>query len=175
MLFVVRSVFEDAIEDGLASRNPAKSVRPVGRKPTVRSVLNVQDIRVLRAHLAADRLYGCWLLTLCGLRRSEIMGLRWSDLDLQKGILTILRGRVLVDGKRTVEGEPKTERGARVLPLPADIVAALIRMRQAQALSFGAEGPEHGYLAVDEMGAPLRPARWSDLWRRKCHAAGCPL
>jgi integrase len=130
---VVRSVFEDAIEDGLIGRNPARRVPAAGRDAKPRPALTVEQIRRLRAHLALDRLFGCWLLTLCGLRRSEVMGLRWPDLDLTEGRLTIERGRVLVDGKRTVEGKPKTKRGTRTLPLPADLLTALRAMRDAHA------------------------------------------
>jgi integrase len=173
-LFVVRSVFEDAIEDGIVGRNPAKKVQPIGRKASARATLTVDQIRILRLHLAADRLFGCWLLTMCGLRRSEVLGLRWPDLDRSTGTLTISRGRVLIDGKRTVEGKPKTERGARVLPLPGDALSALNAMRENQAAALGVDHVEFGHVAVDEAGTPLRPERWSDLWREHCEAAGGP-
>jgi integrase len=173
-LFIVRSVFEDAIEDGLVAKNPAKKVQPVGRQARQRSALTVQQIRTLRSHLSADRLFGCWLLTLCGLRRSEVMGLRWSDLDLNAGTLTISRGRVLVDGKRTVEGKPKTERGTRELPLPADLLSALRKMLESQAIAFGVDHVGASHIAVDDTGGPLRPERWTDLWREHCKAAGVP-
>jgi integrase len=80
-------------------------VQPAGRQAKQLTALAPAQIRELRSHLSTDRLYGCWLLTLFGLRRSEVMGLRWSDLDLDAGTLTISRGRVLVDGKRTEEGQ----------------------------------------------------------------------
>jgi len=61
----------------------------------------------LTAHLSADRRYGCWLLTLCGVRRSEVMALRWTDVDLHQRTLTITRGRVLIDGSHTLEDTPE--------------------------------------------------------------------
>jgi len=102
------------------------------------------------------------------------MGLHWSDLDLTKGLLTISRGRVLVDGSHTIEGTPKTQRGARVLPLPVDVLTALVEMRAAQMADFGVTHGDDRYLAVDEAGQPMRPDRWSALWLRDCHAAGVP-
>jgi integrase len=174
VLFAVRSVFNDAIEDGLIHRNPAQTVQAAGRKARPRAVPTVEQIRTLRTHLATDRLYACWLLTLSGLRRSEVMGLRWTDVDLKARTLTIRRGRVLVDGKRTVEDRPKTERGARTLPLPTDLGQALAQLKNAQAEAFGPEHVRAGHLAVDITGRPMRPERWSDLWREHCLAAGIP-
>ncbi|MEO6701317.1 MAG: site-specific integrase [Jatrophihabitantaceae bacterium] len=174
ILFVTRSVFDDAIEDGLINRNPAKNVQAAGRKARRRSVLTVEQLRDLRSHLANDRLCACWLLTLSGLRRSEVMGLRWTDIDLRARTLTIRRGRVLVDGKRTVEDRPKTERGSRTLPLPADLWRALSQLRDEQSTAFGTEQAVTGLIAIDEACRPMRPERWSDLWRAHCRAAGVP-
>jgi integrase len=80
------------------------------------------------------------------------MGLRWADIDFDDGLVTKRRSRVLVDGKRTLEGGTKTERGARVLPLTDELTAALRTMREDQN-SLGEEHLANGYLAVDESGA----------------------
>jgi integrase len=175
VLFVVRSIFADALQDGLIVRNPAERVEAAGREPRARTALSGAELGTLRAHLAADPLYGCWLLTLLGLRRSELLALRWSDVDLAAGEVTVTRGRVLVDGKHTEEGPPKTRRGARTLPLPADVLSALRTMRETQAAAFGFEQVRTGYLAVDAAGVPIRHERWSDLWRGHCAAAGVPV
>jgi integrase len=130
----------------------------------------------LRRHLATDRLYGAWRLTLLGLRRSELLGLRWSDIDLATGTLTIERGRVLVDGgKRTAEDRPKTRRGTRTIPLPLDVLKALRSMRESQLAGFGATQVRSGYVVVDEIGEPMRHEAWSDAWKRHCKAAGVPV
>jgi integrase len=171
-LFVIRSVFEDALHDGLIVRNPAARVEAAGRGQKNRSALSTDDLTKLRKHLASDRLFAVWLLTLIGIRRSEVMGLRWSDIDLVEKTLTIARGRVDVDGKRTSEGPPKTRRGARTLPLPADVLAALRALRQVQLADFGAEQVRSGYVAVDAVGEPMRPERWTDLWKEHCETAG---
>ena len=173
-LFVIRSVFAEALDEGLVRRNPAAQIRPAGRKAFARPALTIEQIQRLRAHLQTDPRYACWLLTLYGLRRSEVMGLRWTDCDMRSGLLTIARGRVLVDGHRTVVGQPKTERARRVLPMPADLVRALHALRDKQTEQFGTKQALVGYLAIDELGEPMRPERWSDLWRRHCRAAGVP-
>ena len=75
------------------------------------------------------RLGGCFALTLLGLRREEVGGLRWSDIDLDTGALHIRRARVDVNGRATIV-PTKTERSARGLPgTPPRELAMLKAMR----------------------------------------------
>jgi integrase len=79
-------------------------------------------------HVAAHRLGGCFALTLLGLRREEVGGLRWSDIDLDAGALRIRQARVDVNGRDTIVAT-KTERSARNLPLPPHELAMVKAMR----------------------------------------------
>jgi len=79
-------------------------------------------------HVAAHRLGGCFALTLLGLRREEVGGLRWSDIDLDAGALRIRQARVDVNGRDTIVAA-KTERSARDLPLPPRELAMVKAMR----------------------------------------------
>ena len=173
VLFVLRSVFDEALHDGLIVRNPAARVEATGRAPKDREALPGDEMAKLRKHLLADELAACWLLTMYGLRRSEVMGVKWSDVDLAAGTLTVDHG-VVADssGRRSVETPTKTRRGTRTLPLPEDALNQLRALRERQAAEFGFEHARSGYLAVDALGEPLRPERWSDLWRAHCVAAG---
>lgn len=79
-------------------------------------------------HIAAHRLSGCFALTLLGLRREEVGGLRWCDVDLDTGMLHIRQARVDINGKDTIV-TTKTERSARDLPLPPRELGMLKTMR----------------------------------------------
>lgn len=172
-LFVIGSVFEDAAQDGLIIRNPAARVSASGRPPREMEAHRDSEWQRLREHLSSDRLYACWLLTLYGLRRSEVMGMAWSDIDLAAGMCTVVRGVVAdVSGKRSAPTGTKTRRGTRTLPLPDDVLTELRTLRETQAADHGFEHVRTGYLAVDEAGQPYRPERWSDLWRAHCRTAG---
>jgi integrase len=63
--------------------------------------------------------------------RGEVLGLRWSDIDLRAGTLTINQARVLVEHRVRIE-EPKSRNGKRTLPLDDDLVAALTALRKRQ-------------------------------------------
>lgn len=170
-LFVVRAVFKEAIRRRLIARNPAEFVEASGKPSKPREALAAEEVAKLCRYLANDRLFACWLLTLFGLRRSEVLALAWPDVDVSTGTLKIVRGRVDVNG-RSVLGKPKTARGTRALPLPADVLDALRELRKSQLAAFGAEQVRTGYLAVNEAGEPMRPERWTELWRKHCAAAG---
>lgn len=81
------------------------------------------------AHVAGHRLAGCFALTLLGLRREEVGGLRWCDVDLTDSTLSIVQARVDVNGRNLIE-PPKTGRSVRELPIPARELAVLKAMRK---------------------------------------------
>lgn len=81
-------------------------------------------------HVASHRLAGCFALTLLGLRREEVGGLRWQDIDLETGALRIRQARVDVNGHDTIV-TPKTDRSSRDLPIPPRELAMIKTMRAA--------------------------------------------
>jgi integrase len=130
-----------------------------------------------REHVATDRLAACWLLTLAGLRRSEVLGLRWADVDHDAGTITIAQGRVVISGG-TAAGAPKSARSARTLPMPPDVLAALraFKTRQAEEhLAIGGDWPDTGLVAVNADGSPIRPETYSKAFAAQCVAAGVPV
>jgi integrase len=63
----------------------------------------------------ADDWAPAWRLTLCDLRRSEVLGLRWDAVDLGSGEIVIEAGRVLLDGHRTATEDPKSSASHRTV------------------------------------------------------------
>ena len=112
-------------------------------RPSVRRTL--RPVKTFLTKASGDRLHAAWRLTLYGLRRGEVLGLRWSDVDLKARTLTVSQGRVLVDYKIYVE-PPKTRNGQRTLPLDDALVAALLALRKHLAKESEDVGP--GYEAA---------------------------
>ncbi|MEW2272190.1 site-specific integrase [Streptomyces griseofuscus] len=105
-----------------------------------------------------DRLFAPLLLSLMGLRPAEVCGQRWTDVDLEIGVLSITMTRTMIGNVKVLEKDTKTAAGERSLPLPHGPWEALRRFRAQQArerLRAGEGYTETGYVVVNELGLPL--------------------
>ena len=92
-----------------------------------------------------------------GLRRSEVLGLRWRDVDLQTGLLSVRRARTTV-GCRVVEKTPKTPDSCRTLSIGAlDGLLELLRDLRARRAREGVPCSPDDYLVLDRAGKPWHP------------------
>jgi integrase len=110
------------------------------------------------------------------MRRGEILGLRWSDLDLDAGSLSIGQTLVVVDSQ-AVLSEPKTGAGRRTLALDPATIAALRSHRARQAeerLMYGREWRDSGLVFVREDGEPINPERLSKWFDQRVTRTGLP-
>jgi integrase len=183
---VLRAALETAVRDGQLTRNPAQYVEHVDSDGSrAGAAWTAGQVETFKATAREDRLHAAWLLSLYGLRRGEVLGLRWerddrwSWVDLADGVLRIggpEATRTVVAGQEVL-GPPKTKRGTRELPLDDELAAALRTLRATQAaerLAAGQAYQDSGYVVVDELGRPPRPEWYSDTFRRLEKAAGCP-
>lgn len=128
---LVNAALKDATRQRIISWNPMDCVDKVQHKSKMTAWLTPdQAAQLLRsARAAGDPLYPAWLLGLCcGLRRGEILGLRWSDVDFASGVIHVQRQLIRVDG-RTLETPPKTATSIRDVPLPEVLSDQLRFMR----------------------------------------------
>lgn len=179
MLVVLQQALQDAVRQGLLVRNVASLVQKPRQVHHEMSSWTLEQTRSFLAHVAGDRLHAAWLLTMHGLRRGEVLGLRWTDLTLggPEPSLAVRQTRVLVNASVVTIGEPKTARGRRVLPLPAGLVTALRDLSDRQATErqlAGGAYEDTGLVVVDELGRPLRLERYGDAFRRHARDAGLP-
>jgi integrase len=181
-LTVLGMALEDAVKQGVLVRNVARLVdRPAQQKRETATWTAAQAASFL-AYTAVDRLSVAWQLSLYGLRRGELLGLRWADVDLVAGTLTVAVSRVIVDG-RVIEVEPKTERGKRTLPLvDAGLVDALTALQLRQREEADAAGSAYGscpdcgqvHVVADELGDPVHPESYSDRFEVLVRKSGLP-
>jgi integrase len=102
-----------------------------------------------------------------GLRRGEIAGQRWADIDLEKRTLRIGATRVDVRG-RALDQEPKTANAGRVLPIPDALLTELTAAKNRQAaekLALGEAYTDQGFVVCNEAGEPYHPSTLSTLWQ----------
>ncbi len=178
MLVVLGKALDDAVRAGHLPRNAARLVqKPRRTAPTTRRWTEQEADAFLRA-AERDRLYACWRLSMIGLRRGELLGLRWCDLDLNGRELHVQQARVALNDGTTIICPPKTVRSRRSLPIDLATVAALRALRACQATerlaAGGAYDGSSGLIGLDEIGHPIRPERYSDAFTRLAKRAGLP-
>lgn len=117
----------------------------------------VDEVQTFVRGIVDDRLFAPLLLSLMGLRPAEVCGQRWTDINLEDGILSITVTRTMVGNHRVLEKDTKTASGERSLPLPRAPWEALKRLRAqqvAEKLAAGEGYTDSGYVVVDELGIP---------------------
>lgn len=160
-----------AEKDGKVAVNPVRWVKRVKAAGNEHGTWSEDQVRRFVTASAVDRLYACWMLSLLGLRRGELLGLKWSDISFTDATVTIRRSRVLVESK-IIEKSPKSTRSARSLPLFPLVTGALEALYKAQLAEQAAAGHayaadvDNGYVCADELGVPLHPERYSDEFHR---------
>ena len=171
---VLSSALGDAVRWKLIAANPAKGARLPRRNRVEMKTWTEQEAATFLEYVRTDRRFPLWRLALAtGLRRGELCGLRWIDLDLDAATVTVANTRV--QARTVVEGEPKTISSRRTIALDADTVAALRSWKARQSkerLSAGEAWQDLGYVFVDEMGKPPHPETVSGWWRATVEAAG---
>ncbi len=174
---ILRRMLSDAVRWGLLKRNQSDAVDAPRRNTPEMKVWTPEQIRTFLRGVEGERLYPAWLL-LCttGMRRGEVLGLRWEDIDLDSARLSVRQARVSL-GNEFVINEPKTRRGRRVVALDATTVAVLRSHRAAQAQERLAHGPDwndSGLVFCKPDGSDLHPETLSRSFRYRIKRDGLP-
>lgn len=174
---VLARALKVAVQRGKITRNVALLVDPPAvKRPQVAAPLTGTEARAVLASAEGGRNPARWTVALAvGLRQSEALGLRWMDVDLDVGILSVRRGLHRVAGRGLVYEEPKSERSRRTLALPSQLTEALRQHRATQAQERLAAGPlweDNGLVFCQVNGRPIdRRADWSS-WKGLLKRAG---
>jgi integrase len=148
-----------------------------GAPPPELQVWTPEQLRTFLGHARQDRLYPLWLLVATtGMRRAELAGLRWVDIDLDAARLSPRRPRVVVNYV-VHESEPKTRMGKRSLALDPATLTALQehkgRQEQERA-EVGSAWRDSGLVFTRPDGSPIHPDLITDWFRRLARGAGLP-
>ena len=152
-LMPLRVIFRRAVEDGDVAVNPCAHLRlPAVRGRRERIASPEDAVRLLAALPDLDR--PVWATALyAGLRRGELMALRWEEVDLAGGVIRVERA---YDDKEHVEIGPKSRAGRRAVPIVGALRDVLVEHKQRQ-------GRDAGLVFGSTPEGPFQP---SNLWRR---------
>jgi integrase len=152
---ILRAAFKHAVKQGTLVKNPVDAVTaPQPSRPEQKVLWPAQAAALLRA-VRGHRLYGVVFLTLSAcMREGELLGLRWSDVDLDGGRLYVRVQRQYIARTGIVERETKEHRGVRPIELTAGEAEVLRRQRATRAenrLRLGPIWPESGLVFPSDL------------------------
>lgn len=170
---ILRSILGCAIDADLITQDVAKRTKlPTVRKPRRTSWAIAEARQFLEYASVEDELfYAAYVLLLVlGLRKGEILGLQWGQIDLEAAELTP-NFQVQRVGTQLLRREVKTETSEQPFPLPDICLAALLRHRAALETAGRPTG-EDNYLIFTITGMPVVPRNFNRYWNRVCFGAG---
>ena len=173
---VLRQALQHAVKWGLLARNPTDAVDAPRPKRFEVNALRPDQARLLQ-EAADESRYGPLVRAALttGLRQGELLGLRWKDVELDAGVLSVRQTCQWLPGKGFVFGEPKSRKSLRAVTLPASVVDALRRHRAAQLEERLAAGPayvDRDLVFADPVGRPTHISTLRKYWLALTAAIG---
>jgi integrase len=155
---VFGAAFRHAMRYELYPTNPISNVRQVRKRAVEPEILEPSEIAAtLRELEGVEPVRTAFLIAaVMGMRRGEIFGLKWTDVDFERAILHVRRS--YVDG---VEGPPKTESSRRPLPIPPQALEALKAWKEKAAYTASGD-----WVFASEFHFGKQPLWPGTLWRR---------
>ncbi len=173
---VIRGALADAARRGLVSRNVALAAHA----PRLRSIPKVEqqawtadELRAFLRAAAGHRLFAAfWVAAFTGMRRNELLGLRWDDFDPAAATLSINRGLIAV-AYELHETRGKTRNARRRIDLDPTTVEILVAWRHwQQSEQVAVRIDTAGWIFTDGAGQPIHPHAISQTFERIAHRAG---
>jgi integrase len=171
---VLHKALKQAVKWQMLMRNPSDAVEPPRPERTEMTALDQKGIALLLQAVDGTRMYMPVLLAITtGLRRGEILALRWKDLDLENARISVRQSV-----EQTAAGlrfkAPKTAKGRRVVAMPEYLVDALRAHRARQAelrLRLGNEFNTLGLVCPRDDGEPWLPNTFTPMFAKLAEAA----
>lgn len=150
----------------LISRNVAEGVKPFKVEKKEMQVWTPEEAVTFLDYAKSHRLYAAFYLVMAtGLRRGELLAVRWQDIDFDIGMLSIKQSLSHKD-REFVFSKPKTNKGIRQLALSADVLDELREHKKRQDAEYKFLGfiPDHDLVFISEVGTPIVPRNFQRTW-----------
>jgi integrase len=184
---ILHGALKQAMKSQLVVRNVSEATTlPVGKTRMMHPFTLGQVQQFLDA-VREDRFFAAFFLEVgTGLRRGELLGFRWRDVDLEAGVVHVRQTLIRVGNHdaiasnrktRLIFQEPKTEQSRRTIPIPAGIIEELKRHKARQAqekLLMGEAYEDHGLVFCQANGQPIDPRNFTRRFERLLQQAELP-
>lgn len=178
----IHTMIHRALADAVAWKyirdNPASRVKPPKKPRSRRPVWNSAQAQTFLRSIADDRFAALFLLEVTtGVRRGQICGLKWPDVNLDNQQITVHDNRVVVAGRTVDKAGGKTANADQTIAIDRATVAALRRWRTLQESErklFGRDHNTGNYVFTYEDGRPPHPDSIRQRFYRLANAAGLP-
>lgn len=165
---ILREALNHAVQWQFLANNPADATRPPRPARYEIPALGPEVIqRLLGAAAKTRHRTIIYLAVMTGLRRGELLGLRWADVDLDRGTLSVRRALQRLTGEGITYRAPKTQSSNRSVALSPDTIETLRRHRKDQLeerLSLGPAYQDQGLVFTTPLGTPIDPANLRRAW-----------
>ena len=160
---ILHKALAQAVRWDLIARNPTDNVKAPTPTPKEMHPLSAEEVRRLLEATQGDRLKALYVLAVTtGMRRGELLGLKWTDVDLENRRLSIRRALTRTDnGKYVALTEPKTKGSRRTVKLTQRAVEALrshLKMQLAEIEVAGDLYGDQGLVFTTQAGTPINPS-----------------
>jgi integrase len=178
---VLRKALADAHRKGIVTRNVAALADPpkpsTGGEPTTIHVWDASELRRFLDATADHRLHALWTVAAkTGMRRGELMGLRWQDIDFDRSTITIRRALSVV-GWELQFSDVKTRAGRRTIDIDRRILTMLLDRRDARAKAAAEDDQDFdpkGLVFARADGTPIHPEYITRTFNRLVAKHGLP-
>jgi integrase len=171
---IIHRALRDATKDGVVLRNVAAAARPPKQRASGAPEIHTWNADELRAFLdfvSDEQLYPVFMVAATtGMRRGEVLGLPWRDIDLDSARASI-RQTVVCVGHKVAFSTPKTPKSKRSVPLPREAVDTLRGLHRQQT-THALDGSD--LVFQDDRGDPLDPESVSLVFERRVKSSGLP-
>jgi integrase len=173
-LAIIKMALDQAMIDEEIAKNPADKVKLLKREKKEYIPWTKEEAELFLEKIKETRFYPLYLLAwVTGMRRSELLGLQWQDIDLNNNQLHVRRSLVKVEGGHEIQ-EPKTKLSRRTITLPEKVMKVLENQKNAQLHESKKKidyNPS-GFVFCNSSGRPYYPDYVSHRFKQDVKSAG---
>ena len=158
VLIHLRSIFTVAMENGLVAKSPVSCMlKAGGKRAEEKTALTPEESRLLLERVSDTRARTFLLIALhTGMRRGEIIGLMWDDIDFQEKVIRVRHNAIIKEKKTTISNDLKTKAGRRDIPISEELELWLAE-RKSKARSK--------FVFTMKDGKPMTQSSYKSMWR----------